>query len=200
MLALLLAAAAVLAAGRALDEALAWRVSAGGAAATRVVSERCASVALAVARRVLRQPAESEEVVQETFLEVWRRAATFDPARGSLTAWVVAITHSRAVDRLRSRASADRAAMAASREDQAPVPQPLESTEQRQERERVRAALGTLPAEQRQVIELAYYEGLTQREIAARTGDPLGTVKTRARLGLEKLAQLLREPDQGGEA
>lgn len=194
---LLGALAAVLAALRSVDEALARRMAAGDAAALRAVYERCGGTALAVARRVLRSTAESEDVVQDAFLEAWRRAPSFDGARGSLTAWVIAIVHSRAIDRLRSRASAERAALAAGREELPPAPLPLEGAEQRQERERVQRAVATLPPEQRQVIELAYYEGLTQREIAARTSQPLGTVKTRARLGLEKLEALLAEAPEG---
>ena len=186
--------AALLAPRRAIDEELARRIVAGDATALRALYERSAGTSLAVARRVLRSQSEAEEVVQDAFLEVWRRATSFDAERGSLTAWLVAITHSRAVDRLRSRSSAERAAIAASREVSAPAALPLEGVQQRQDRDRIQLALATLPPEQRQVIELAYYEGLTQTEIAARTGDPLGTVKTRARLGLGKLASLLADP------
>ena len=192
MFALLLAA--LLAPLRAIDEELARRIVAGDAAALRALYDRCAGTSLAVARRVLRSQSEAEEVVQDAFLEVWRRAVSFDAARGSLTAWLVAITHSRAVDRLRTRSSAERTALAASREERAPAALPLEGAEQRQDRERIQRALSALPPEQRQVIELAYYEGLTQAEIAQRTGDPLGTVKTRARLALGKLGSLLAEP------
>ena len=95
--------------------------------------------------------------------------------------------------RLRARGSSERAAQALAREDAAPVPLPIEPAEARQDRERIQAALASLPPEQRTVLELAYFEGLTQSEIAARTGDALGTIKTRCRLALQKLAGALAE-------
>ena len=147
---------------------------------------------MAIALRVLKDRTEAEDVVQETFLEIWKRAAEFDANRGGADAWIVTIARSRAIDRLRSRDSAARAATASA--TPAPLPRaapPLELAEERQNRERIAAALATLPSEQRAAIELAYFEGLTQREISERTGDPLGTVKTRVRLAIEKLAAIL---------
>ena len=175
------------------DEALLRRVAAREAEALRQVYERCSPVALAVALRIVRNRAEAEDVVQECFLEVWTRAGTFDARRGSPIAWVIAIARSRALDRLRSRGASDRAAQALQHEAPQPVALPIESAEQRQDRERVHAAMATLPAEQRSVLELAYFEGLTQSEISQRTGDPLGTVKTRCRLALEKLSSFFEE-------
>jgi RNA polymerase sigma-70 factor (ECF subfamily) len=185
--------AVVARAAAAADEALLRRVAAGEPAALRQVYDRCAPLALALAARILRSRSEAEEVVQDAFLEAWKRAKSYDARRGTALAWVLSIARSRALDRLRSRGSGDRAAQALQREDNAPVPLPIESAEQRQARERIQAALAALPAEQRAVLELAYFEGLTQTEIASRTGDPLGTVKTRCRLALEKLAGLLVE-------
>jgi len=190
MLPLLLA---VLARAAAADEALLRRVMAGDARALRQLYDRCAPVALAVAQRILRSREEAEDVLQETFLEAWRSAERFDARRGTAAAWLIAIARSRALDRIRARGSSERAAQALAREDATPVPLPIEPAEARQDRERIQAALASLPPEQRTVLELAYFEGLTQSEIAARTGDALGTIKTRCRLALQKLAGALAE-------
>jgi RNA polymerase sigma-70 factor (ECF subfamily) len=139
---------------------------------------------------------DAEEVLQETFLEVWKRVRDYDERRGSLEAWVVTIARSRSIDRLRARGTAAKIAEAA---PGLPFPDsgppPIEAAEQRQQRERVQAALNSIPAEQRSVLELAYFEGLSQSEIAKRMGDPLGTVKTRIRLGMEKLAGMLEDAE-----
>lgn len=175
------------------DAGLVARAARADASALRGLFERHAGRALAVALRILRSRAEAEEVVQETFLEIWRRAREYDAARGGVTGWILTICRTRAIDRVRARASATRVAGAAAAEPEAPAAaSPLEEIEQRQERERVQAALTTLPVEQRKVIELAYFEGLSQTQIAERTGDALGTVKTRVRLAIDKLAALLR--------
>lgn len=155
---------------------------------------------MAIALRILRSRTEAEDVVQDTFVEIWRRAADYDEARGGVPAWVATIARTRAIDRRRSRDSAARATAGAKAEPEPDRgPEPIELAEKRQDRERVAEALAALPAEQRTAVELAYFEGLTQREIAARTGDPLGTVKTRVRLALVKLANLLA-PVEGGSA
>jgi RNA polymerase sigma-70 factor (ECF subfamily) len=139
---------------------------------------------------------DAEEVLQDTFLEVWKRAGEYDERRGSLEAWVVTIARSRSIDRLRARGTAAKlAAVAPSLSAPDPAPPQIEAAERRQERERVQAALSSIPAEQRSVLELAYFEGLSQAEIAQRMGDPLGTVKTRIRLGMEKLAEMLEDPE-----
>jgi len=180
------------------DAALLVRVSGGDALALRALYERCGARALAVAYRVLGARSEAEDVVQETFVQVWRQAATYDASRGGAAAWIVTIARSRALDRLRARAAAERAAVRSGDETEvASGPAPAEAAEQRQTRERVLAALAVLPREQRSAIELAYWEGLSHSEIAARLGDPLGTVKTRVRLGLAKLAALLRDAGLG---
>jgi RNA polymerase sigma-70 factor (ECF subfamily) len=162
----------------------------------RTVYSRCSGRAWAVALRVLGSRADAEEVLQETFLEVWRRAREFDPSRGAMEAWVMTISRTRAIDRKRSLGTVARIA-----EDAAAQPPPVsaspvdpsDAAALGQDRARVAAAMRELPPEQRVVVELAYFEGLSQREIAERTGDPLGTVKTRSRLALEKLASLLSE-------
>jgi RNA polymerase sigma-70 factor (ECF subfamily) len=141
---------------------------------------------------------EAEDVLQETFVQVWRQADRFDASRGGVMAWVVTIARSRAVDRLRARGAAERAEIASRAEDDdIPTSSPSDEAEQRELRGRVCEALAALPAEQRRALELSYFDGLSQTEIAARLGDPLGTVKTRVRLGLGKLASLLREVGLG---
>jgi RNA polymerase sigma-70 factor (ECF subfamily) len=164
------------------------RIGRGDVQAMRQVYQTCAGRARAVAAQVLRSRSEADEVVQETFVELWRRARTAGASSGPAASWVVTIARSRAIDRVRARTTAERTALAAANEELPPAVTPFEDAEQRQNEQRVRIALGTLPSEQRQVIELAYFEGLSQREIAERTGDPLGTVKTRVRLAMEKLA------------
>ncbi len=178
------------------DRRLLDRVIGGDTEALRSIYDRCSARAFGVAQQILRARPDAEEILQETFFEVWKRAREFDPARGSVEGWVVTIARSRAIDRLRARGSAARARESdpSSSMSQA-APPPLEAAERREDRERVAAALKALPVEQRQVLELAYFEGLSQSEIAARLAEPLGTVKTRVRLGMEKLAGLLAEPE-----
>jgi RNA polymerase sigma-70 factor, ECF subfamily len=176
------------------------QVALGNSAAMRTVYARCSGRAWAVALRVLGSRADAEEVLQEAFLEVWRRAREFDPSRGGVEAWVTTIARTRSIDRKRALGTVARIA-----EDVATQPPPVSATpvdpgeaaSLGQDKARVAAAMRELPPEQRMVVELAYFEGLSQREIAERTGDPLGTVKTRARLALEKLATLLGGSEPG---
>jgi RNA polymerase sigma-70 factor (ECF subfamily) len=140
--------------------------------------------------RVLRDPAQAEEVAQEVLLEVWRTASRFDPARGSAQAWVATIAHRRAVDRVRS------AQAAARRDEGAAAPEEThdgvaEAVEAKLDRERVRRCLGSLTELQRESIVLAYYGGYTYREVAGLLGVALGTVKTRMRDGLIRLRDCL---------
>jgi RNA polymerase sigma-70 factor (ECF subfamily) len=160
-------------------------------AALRALYRACSGRMMAVALHLLRDRDEAEDVVQETFLELWRRAPSYDSARGSPEAWAVVIARSRALDRVRARGSARRAEERAGDEPPAQVSQPLEHAEASERRTRVRTALSSLPEAQRQAVELAFFAGLTQTEIAERLREPLGTVKTRLRLGMEKLAALL---------
>jgi RNA polymerase sigma-70 factor (ECF subfamily) len=176
--------------GRDADDEVIRRMGQGDAGALRRLYERHGGRAMAIALRILQQRHDAEDVVQETFLEIWKRAASFDPGRGEAAAWISTIARTRAIDRLRLRGSAARA-VAASFQPMAPVHTPVEAVEQREARRIVEAALGALPAEQRTVIELAYFQGLSQTEIAERTGEALGTVKTRVRLAMEKLSGLV---------
>jgi RNA polymerase sigma-70 factor, ECF subfamily len=183
------------------DQALLQQVALGNAETMKALYARCAGRAWSVVLRILGSRADAEEVLQETFLEVWRRARQYDARRGGLETWVVTIARTRAIDRRRSLSTVARviADVASHPPLINPVaPPPSELTEQWQDRKRVAAALRELPREQRLMVELAYFEGLSQREISERTGEPLGTVKTRVRLALEKLSGLLEEPSGRG--
>ncbi|MGW6022828.1 sigma-70 family RNA polymerase sigma factor [Streptomyces sp. NPDC055099] len=143
-------------------------------------------------RRVLRDPAQSEEVVQEVLLELWRTAARFDPARGSALSWILTLAHRRAVDRVRSvRAASDREQRVAERGEGPAYDQVAEAVEGNLEREWVRRCLRRLTDLQRQAVTLAYYDGYTYREVSRRLSVPLGTVKTRMRDGLLRLRDCL---------
>jgi len=140
-----------------------------------------------------------EEVVQEVFLRLWTRAFGYDPQRGKLLSWLLTITHHRAIDELRRRRSQPeidglQEQLAAIEETEA---DPSKALAQVEEREVVQQALAQLPPTQRQPIELAYYGGLTQVEIAATLREPLGTIKTRMRLGMQKLRLLLAGEREG---
>ena len=170
------------------------RVAAGDRRALRQLYDEHSPRVMGICLALLKDRQEAEDLVQETFVEVWRRSAEFDPARGSPTAWIVSIARSRAIDRRRAQQSSQRAVAAAESEPPRPgPPRPLDLAQARQDHQRVAAALDQLPPEQRTVIELAYFEGLSQREIAEQRREPLGTVKTRVRLAMEKLGLLLAE-------
>ncbi|MEU3827275.1 sigma-70 family RNA polymerase sigma factor [Streptomyces sp. SID161] len=143
-------------------------------------------------RRVVRDPAQSEEVAQEVLLELWRSAARFDPRRGSALSWILTLAHRRAVDRVRSaRAAGEREQREALRAGEPAFDQVAEEVEAGLEREWVRRCLTRLTTLQRQSVTLAYYDGYTYREVAERLSLPLGTVKTRMRDGLTRLRQCL---------
>ena len=138
--------------------------------------------------RVLVDRSQSEEVLQEVFLEVWQSASRFDPNKGRGRTWLLTIAHRRAVDRVRSaQSSADRDVRAGFRELGVPHDEVAEQVELRIEGRRVAAAVATLPDVQREALTLAYYGGYSQSEIAALVGAPLGTIKTRMRDGLARL-------------
>jgi RNA polymerase sigma-70 factor, ECF subfamily len=170
-------------------------VARGDESAFARVYDRYGPILLGLLLRILRSRAEAEDVLQEVFLQVWQRAHSFDPARGRAFTWLVTLARSRAIDRLRSVDSRERAALRSAEE--AP-PEPLseewaDTAAIRAERaEAVRTALAELPEEQRQVLLLAYLEGMSQSEIAAAKKQPLGTVKTRTRSALRKLSESLR--------
>ncbi|MET0623483.1 MAG: sigma-70 family RNA polymerase sigma factor [Pyrinomonadaceae bacterium] len=177
------------------DAGLLRAVARGDESAFARVYDRYSPILLGLLLRILRSRAEAEDVLQEVFLQVWQQARSFDESRGRAFTWLVTLARSRAIDRLRAVDSRERAALR-SAEDGQPVTQarPLADDDAiRAERaEAVRGALGELPEEQRQVLVLAYLEGMSQSEIAAAKNQPLGTVKTRTRAGLKKLSESLR--------
>lgn len=142
--------------------------------------------------RILVDRAQAEEVAQEVFLEAWRRAQRFDPDRGAAISWLLQIAHARAVDRVRaSQAQRDRDARIGVRDTEVPIDDVTERVETSLESARAKRALAELSPPQREAIELAYFSGLTQTEIAERIGAPLGTVKTRMRDGMRRLREIL---------
>jgi RNA polymerase sigma-70 factor (ECF subfamily) len=173
--------------------ALLARIAQGDREAFGGFYDAFAGLALGLIRRILRDPAASEEVLQEVFWQIWLEAARYDPRRGSPEAWVVMRAKTRAIDRLRAIRRREKTFVAPvdeamTRSSEAPGENPGVAAETKG---LVRSALDGLPEPQRRVIELAFFEGLTQSEIASRLGEPLGTVKTRARLGLERLRSLM---------
>lgn len=168
---------------------------AGDEGALSALYDRYSGMLFAMLVRILRDPQAAEEILQDLFLQLWRGAARFDANRGSLPAWLMVIGRNRALSRLRTREHRE-------------IPEDIEAfpanavpssvnLEDDAERsllmEKLRAAMATLPAEQREAVELAYFEGMTQTEIAARTGSPLGTVKTRVRTAMQSLKQVFDE-------
>lgn len=141
--------------------------------------------------RIVNSREEAEDVLQEVFVQVWRRAADFDERRGKPFTWLVTLARSRAIDRLRQIGARARLAVAAAQEAPPEASDAAQDASRSEQKEIVAEALLRLPEEQRQALLLAYFEGLTQSEIAARLGTPLGTVKTRMRSGLIKLRELL---------
>lgn len=182
------------------DDQLIAAVAGGDHPALLALYDRHGRVAYGLAYRILGDAGAAEEAVQDAFVRVWRRAATFDPARGGARSWLLTIVHHCAIDVLRRRAGAPPvvAGLDEIAERQA-VPDAWSDLSARLERERVRAAVAELPGEQRRAIEMAYFDGLTHREIAERDGLPLGTVKGRLRLGLRRLYGLLAETEPGRE-
>jgi RNA polymerase sigma-70 factor (ECF subfamily) len=174
------------------DLALLLRIANRDEAALADFYDRHSGLAYSVILHILRNPSEAEEVLQETFVRVWSRAETYDPLRGSPAAWLARIARNRAVDRLRSRraraaAAGQRGAHAGDGVARSPEPVTPETPDV------VRTAVATLVPEQRALIEAAFFEGYTHSELAARFGMPLGTVKTRIRMGLAALRDRLEQ-------
>jgi RNA polymerase sigma-70 factor (ECF subfamily) len=179
------------------DAVLMRRVAERQPEALAELYDRFSPTLMALASRILNGHADAEEVLQEVFLHVWNQPGRYDASRSSVSTWLVLIARSRAIDRLRSRRVVERVHQAAGR-SAAAVSEPYTSPVAAQNvfiqerHERVQREMAALPSEQRQVLEMAYFEGLSQSEIAARAGLPLGTVKTRTLLAMRKLREGLR--------
>jgi RNA polymerase sigma-70 factor (ECF subfamily) len=143
---------------------------------------------------LLKDPDEAEDVVEETFWQAWRKASTYEPSRGAVSTWLLTIGRRKALDRLRARKRHREDPIGRDRtfaDLASPDPDPSEDLEGSELRAHVRAALLELPMEQREVLEMGYFRGMSQTEIANVTGQPLGTIKTRMRLGMQKLKEPL---------
>jgi len=173
-------------------EVLLRAVAKGDEAAFERLYDLVAPRVYGLVRRVLRDPAQAEEVAQEVLVEVWRTAARFDPSRGSATAWIFTIAHRRAVDRVRAeQAGADRVRRLAGSSTQTPYDDVVEEATAHLEQQQVRRCLKGLTELQREAITLAYYGGYTYREVAELLNTALPTVKTRMRDGLIRLRDCL---------
>ncbi len=178
------------------DTELLHAIARGDELSLATLYDRYSAILLGLMLRILHSRPEAEDVLQEVFLQVWRRAADFDEARGRGFTWLVTLARSRAIDRLRSLDARGRAATAAQREVQEETADAADDVLHAEQRAIVLAALAQLPAEQSRALLLAYFDGLTQSEIAAHLQQPLGTIKTRMRSGLIKLRELLHEQMQ----
>jgi RNA polymerase sigma-70 factor (ECF subfamily) len=177
-----------------MDEAVIHRIAGGDHGALGALYDLHGRVVYTLALRIVGDPAEAEEVVQDVFLQVWRAAAQYDNGRATVTGWLLMMARSRAIDRVRAR-QVRPLGVASGEITIANLPDAAAGQEARamtsQAAERLRTALQDLPSAMRAAIELAYYEGLTQSAIAERLGEPLGTVKTRMRAALQKLRSAL---------
>jgi RNA polymerase sigma-70 factor (ECF subfamily) len=179
------------------DADLVARMRSGDERALGELYDRWEDSVRVCALSIVDEAAEAEDVVEDVFWQAWRQSARFDPDRGSVGAWLLTIARSRALDRARARrrsretAGLDDLEQSGSEAAMSPEGDPLSYTERGERSRMVREALRELPSEQRESLELAYFEGLSQSEIAERTGHPLGTVKTRMRLAMQKLRDSL---------
>ena len=181
------------------DGALLQRIAAGDEHALGTLYDRWSPLVFSLCVHVLGDEDEAEEAVEETFWQAWRQAARYDTTRGAVSTWLTTIARSRALDRLRAKRRRQEDAMsdlsetkrAAVEETARRGDDPANGAEVSERRGLVRQALLALPPEQREVLELAYFRGLSQTEIAEHTGQPLGTIKTRVRLAMEKLRDRL---------
>jgi RNA polymerase sigma-70 factor, ECF subfamily len=172
-------------------------IARGDVTAFEALYDRHASTVYAILLRILGNAHDAEEVLQETFVKAWSSAKMFDALRGSEAAWLISIARSRGIDRLRSRKIRGEREDEAGREvavmsDGVDRSNGVENVIRSEERIAVRGALAELPEPQRVALELAYFEGLSQSEIAAKLNEPLGTIKTRMQLGMKKLRDRLQ--------
>lgn len=178
------------------DTTLLERVGSGDASALEQLYERYVRQCFGLALRMLGEPALCEEVIQEVFLKIWSHPDRYSAQKGKFASWLLSVVHHRCIDELRrsSRSESrldDETTGSVLNTQPDPEPQPLEQIWIKEQQTAVRAALAQIPQNQRQVLELAYFTGLSHSQIASRLGQPLGTVKTRIRLGMQSLRQLL---------
>ncbi len=171
------------------DTALVSAIRSGDQNAMAALYDRYSSVVYSVALRVLGDTGAAEDIQQEVFMQLWRNPGAFDSSRGNLGAWLAVITRNRAIDALRKR-----------RPETDPedvvlsvLPDMAGEADRSRIAEKVRGLLGAMPSSQRAALEMAYYQGMTHTEIAAKTGEPLGTIKTRIRAGLMVLRKAFQE-------
>lgn len=188
------------------DVELLARIAAGDERALGELYDSTSALAFSLAMALLRDAADAEEAVGDAFAQIWRNARDFNESRGSLQAWVTTVVRSRALDRLRARRRTERVVLGASEiapdlhqttEDSAPTPDV--ATESAEQGKQVAAAIAALTPAQQEALRLAYFEGLSQSEIAERLREPLGTVKTRMRTALIKLRDMLAPMRERGE-
>jgi RNA polymerase sigma-70 factor, ECF subfamily len=182
------------------DREMIARVGRGDQRAFSALYDRLSGPLYSLALRMLGDAAEAQEALQDVFLQIWSRAGSYDPEQSSVFSWSVLLTRSRVIDRLRVRSRRLRVVTDSDEVDETLIETPDASTaesaadtvDKNEEAARVRSMLNNLPAEQREAIELAFFTDLTHQEIAARLGQPLGTIKARIRRGLLKLRERLR--------
>ena len=178
------------------DEHLMQRIQERDSQALGFLHDRYASMLKALIMKVLHNEAESDDMLQEIFVEIWDRAASYSPEKGKALGWIITLSRRRAIDRLRKREAycraEERLAEETKRHPQDWIAHVEEDIAHSEMREHLARVLCGLPDAQRQAIELAYYKGMSQREIAAHTGIPLGTIKTRLELGLKKITEALK--------
>jgi len=178
------------------DERLMEMIQARQSEAMGFLHDRYARLLKALIMKVLHNEAESDDLLQEVFMEIWDRAAGYSQEKGKALSWIVTLARRRAIDRLRKREAycrmEDRLTEETKRNPQEGVDHVEEDVEHAEMREHLQRVMVTLPPAQREAIEMAYYKGMSQRDIAAATGIPLGTIKTRLELGMKKLTEALR--------
>lgn len=187
-----------------IDPNMLARVLKGDQQAFSQLYDHSSTLLFTLALRILGNREEAVELLQDVYWEVWRKVSRYDVGRGTPVAWLITLTKSRAIDRLRARASRGYQATnsleaGAAAEVADPGPSPYETQADQELRAAVEAAVAGLPQAQQQAIELAYYEGLSHAEIASRLNQPLGTVKTRIKLGMSRLRDSLQQWGNHGE-
>jgi RNA polymerase sigma-70 factor, ECF subfamily len=178
-----------------IDPAVIRRVAEGDSVAFERVYDAFSGILYSLALRILERPEDTEELLQEVFLKIWRDAEDYDPRRGAPLAWAITITRHKAIDKIRSTARRLRlyeAAEAEAKSNSVPLPQPASDAASSENAQAVRESLGRLAPEVRESVELAFFGGLSHSQIAARLSLPLTTVKSRIRRAMMQLRQSLR--------